>query len=329
MTWITKGDLPFLAYSAATVATRAVPLSYRRRWTIPVADRLGGLWRLADRSAAALGRRNMQAIMGDRLNSAEIDTALREHFNVIVLGKLLNDMLPDLTLEQLEQFLRLEGREHLDAALAKDQGVLLLGAHYGLHGYVPLTLYQRLGLPFNTVVGAEFPIDSWVYNRFVHPVRSRNWHELPVIDNTHGNPQRAMLRCLQAKKSLLIWPDLFNDDLFELSSPQVLRMPLLGHTLPFRTGTFQLAQWTQVPTLPFFILPRADGGFVMRVEPPLTIVQEKSIDGLYTNVLGYVQRLERHIAAHPGLWWQWRQPRLLEIMHPAKPLNVASETGIS
>lgn len=328
MKWITRGDLPFLAYSAATVAMRAIPLASRRRWTIPISDKLGAAWRHLDRSSAALARRNMQVIMGDRLSSAEIDSALQDHFNVIALGKLLNDMLPDLTLAQLEQFLRLEGREHLDAALAQGKGVLLLGAHYGLHGYVPLTLYQRLELPFNTVVGAEFPVDSWAYNRFVHPVRSRNWHELPVIDNTHGNPQRAMLRCLQAKNSLLIWPDLFNDDLFELSSPQVLRMPLLGHTLPFRTGTFQLAQWTQVPTLPFFILPRADGGFVMRVEPPLTIVQEKSIDGLYANLLGYVQRLEGHISAYPGLWWQWRQPRLLEIMHPATPLAVESDPTV-
>ena len=202
MTWITKGDLPFLAYSAATVATRAVPLSYRRRWTIPVADRLGGLWRLADRSAAALGRRNMQAIMGDRLNSAEIDTALREHFNVIVLGKLLNDILPDLTLEQLEQFLRLEGREHLDAALAKDQGVLLLGAHYGLHGYVPLTLYQRLGLPFNTVVGAEFPPSTVGFTidlSILHAAATGM--NCPSSTTRTVTRSGAMLRCLQAKRA--------------------------------------------------------------------------------------------------------------------------------
>ncbi len=314
MPLMTRRDVPFLAYSAATVSLRVFPKSMRLRWLIPISHRLGRAWLMLDRPAAQLCRGNMQRVLGDRLSPAELETAVRQHFYVITLGKMINDLLPELSLAELERFLRLGGSEQLQAAKEPGKGLLLLGSHIGLHGYSPMTLFQRHGYAFEAAVGEEFPIDSRVYRKFVHPVRSRNWSIMPVIPTSTGAPQRRMHLCLQEGKILLLWVDVVNEDLLRLRAPQVIRMPFLGHTMAFRTGALQLAQWMQVPTLPFFTPPRPDGGFTLQIEPPLTIHLEKSLDALRDNMAQYVTRLESRILANPGLWWQWRHPLLMEIM---------------
>jgi lauroyl/myristoyl acyltransferase len=255
----------------------------------------------------------MQTVLGARLAAEEIESEVQRHFYVTALGKVVSDMLPDLTLAGLNQILAIEGETYLKAALAEGRGVLLLGTHFGLHGYVPLTLIKRLGYSFVTVIGQEYSSrDSWIYLHFVHPIRSRNWREMPVI-NPNGNPQREMVTSLQQKQLLMIWPDFINEELFRLPPPHALRVPFLDRSMPFRTGAFRLAQWLNVPMLPFFIVPRPQG-FAMVIEGPLPVTPDNSMAGLMANLTAFTARLETHILLYPGLWWQWRQKWLLEMM---------------
>jgi KDO2-lipid IV(A) lauroyltransferase len=280
-------------------------------------DSLAEWWYRLDKPSVALARANIQAVLGERLSADEVEKAIFDHFHVVALGKVVNDMLPDLSLAELKEFLQVEGEEHLTAALAEGRGVLMLGAHYGLHGYIPLTMLKRMGLNFAAVLGHEFPSDTWVYRNLVYPIRSRNWRQVPVI-NADGNPQREMVARLQRKEILVIWPDLVNEELFLQPAPHVLRVPFLGQTMPFRTGSFRLAQWMKIPTLPFFIVPREGRNrFSMVIEPPLAFSSDNSLEALKDNLGVYLARLQSYIMHHPGLWWQWRQNRLQELVRPA------------
>jgi lauroyl/myristoyl acyltransferase len=126
-----------------------------------------------------------------------------------------------------------------------------------------------------------------------------------------------MVECLQNKQTMIILPDYLDGELFHLPPPHALPVPFLGRTLPFRTGAFRLAQWLDVPTIPFFVVPDGEK-FVLKLSPPLTLSQDKSIEGLRANVAAYATLLEAHIRQYPGLWWQWRQERLLELMGEKK-----------
>lgn len=322
MALVTKGDLPHLAYTAVTVGLRAIPLALRWQGCDRAARQLGQLWYTLDRSSRTLAKSNMRAVLGDRLSEAEIEREVQRHFYVIALGKIMNDMLPDLSLEQLTDFLHVEGEEHLQAALARGRGALLLGMHFGLHGYIPLTLFQRLGYQFVAILGHEYPSTSWAYKQLVYPVRSRNWSQLPVV-NADGSPQRALVEPLRKGQSVMIWPDLVNEELFRQPEPNVIRIPLLGKSMPFRTGAFRMEQWMKVPALPFVWVPR-EHGFTMRIEPPLTLEGDRSLTGLTENVRTYAGRLEEYILRYPGMWWQWRQERLMELMQPLPVERVAA-----
>lgn len=323
MALVTKQDLPFVAYSGVTLALRAIPWRWRLRWMLPVSRVLGRLWYRLDRSNAALGRRNMHSTLGDRYSAERLEAELLRHFQVIAFGKIFNDILPELDLAHLNHILYLDGKEHVDAAMAQNRGALLFGTHYGLHGYVPLTLFQRHGYPFQTVVGAELSDgDSWIYRKLVHPIRSRNWDLMPIINPT-GNPQREMVKALEDKDALLIWPDFVNDELFRLPEPHTLSVPFLGRMMRFRTGAFRLARWMKVPVLPFTVLPDGDR-FVMKVEAPLVLSAETNpLEALRADVAAFARYFEPHVLAHPGMWWQWRQERFDELL-TAEPQTVAA-----
>jgi len=327
MAFITREDLPFLGYTAVTLSLRVIPRSWRLRWSRTLANGLGALWYRLDRSSAALAHKNLRAVLGPRLPDRKLEATAMAHFHNIALHKVINDMLRHLTRQELTRYVTVEGEEHLQQALAAGRGVVLLGAHSGAHGYIPLMVLKRLGYQITPVVGEEAtPHNSWVYCHVVNPIRRVNWNEFPMI-NPVGTPQREMVECLRQGGILVIWPDFIdqNQDLLRLPAPHVLPAPLLGHTIPFKTGTFRLARWLGAPMLPFFFSPRP-GGFTMRIEPPLPANDDKSTAGLLADLAAYTARFEPYLLRYPELWWQWRQRILPDLM---RPLATEPESGHS
>ncbi len=328
MSLITRDDLPFLGYAAATLSLRVIPRPWRLAWSGALANRLGALWYRLDRPSAELTHKNLRTILGVRLPEERLKATALAHFRNIALHKIINDMLRYLTREELTRFVSLEGEEHLRQAQAAGRGVILLGAHFGAHGYIPLMVLKRQGYEITPVIGEEATRhNSWVYWHIVNPIRRVTWNEFPII-NPVGMPQRQMADCLRKGGILAIWPDFIdqNEDLFRLPPPHVLPVPLLGHTIRFKTGTFRLARWLGAPMLPFFFSPRP-GGFIMRIEPPLPSNSEKSTEGLLADLAAYTARLEPYLLRNPELWWQWRQKILLDLMQPIRTEPAAASSG--
>jgi len=308
MAFIVKDDLRVLGYAAATLGLRAVPRSLRFRWSSRLANAIGALWYRLDRPGAVLTRHNLQSVMGDRLSGDEVNEIARRTFQNIVLGKIVNDMLNSLPLEDLSQFLAIEGAEHLDAALAQGRGVVLLGSHFGIHGYASIMLLQHLGYPVTAVIGEEInPKDSWVHRRIAGPIRNRTKEYCSVVD-PDGTPQREMTDALRQNRVLVIYGDVLDQDLKRLSAPLVVPVPFLGHSLPLKTGPFRLARWLKAPIVPFFVVPRPRGRAVL-VEPSLKMSDDYSIEGLRADVAAYVGRFESYLLRHPALWAHWRRQR--------------------
>ena len=212
MAFITREDLPFLGYTAVTLSLRVIPRSWRLRWSRTLANGLGALWYRLDRSSAALAHKNLRAVLGPRLPDRKLEATAMAHFHNIALHKVINDMLRHLTRQELTRYVTVEGEEHLQQALAAGRGVVLLGAHSGAHGYIPLMVLKRLGYQITPVVGEEAtPHNSWVYCHVVNPIRRVNWNEFPMI-NPVGTPQREMVECLRQGGILVIWPDFIGSE---------------------------------------------------------------------------------------------------------------------
>jgi lauroyl/myristoyl acyltransferase len=317
MALVTKHDVPFLGFLAATLGLRLLPTSLRFRSCEAISKRLGSVWYQLDHADAALTRRNLQSVLGSWLSASQVDATARALFQNIVFSKLVNDMLPALTVQDLKQFLYLEGEEHLKQALALGHGVVLLGVHFGLHSYIPLMLLKHLGYPVAAVLGQEIrPDDSWVYRHVIHPVRRRARLRLHVIEPT-GMPQRELANILRQNQVLMILGDVLDQDVLRLSSPHVLPVPLLERLVLLKTGPFRLARWLGAPIVPFFVVSRPDG-FAVVIESPLTLNDERSVHGLASDLTAFTARFESYLLGYPALWAHWRCAELLESMRSAR-----------
>ncbi len=323
MALITKNDLPHLGYLIALLGWRCWPRPWRLRGCPGLARRLGALWYHLDRADAALTRRNLAALLGPRLTAAGVEATARAIFQHVALHKLLHDLVPELSGPELGRWLTLEGEHHLRQGLAQGRGVILLGAHFGLPGYLQLRLMQHLGYQVTAVLGEDHrPQESWLYRRLVHPLRHRARPHFHMLD-PNGLPQREMVDCLRHNRILLIPGDALDQDLWRLPAPYVLPAPLLGRTVPLKTGPFRLARWLKSPLVPFFIIPQA-GRFTMVIEPPLPLSPAQGHGGLQADLATFTARFEPYLLRYPALWAHWRHEALLSLLHPIPDPSPAS-----
>lgn len=266
---------------------------------------LGILWLLAQtpwRFQLGLGRaigRGLHACMRERrriaainlelcfpeLSAAERAQLLRANF--AALGISLFEMAtgwwgPERRLHGLG---RVVGREHLDAALAKGRGVILLQGHFlttDIGG-------QLLGLsiPFTATYA---PPKNPVMRNLTERLRGRH-----VANQIHHERVRDIVRELQANRVVWHGPD---------QSPSrrtSVEAPFFDHPTLSSVSTAKLARVSGAAVIPYQPVRLADGRYELRLEPALENFPGEDI-GVATRRVNDV--IERHIRAAPEqyLW---------------------------
>ena len=156
---------------------------------------------------------------------------------------------------RLERLARVEGREHLAAALAAGRGVLLLGAHFTT----------------NEIAAAALPQTGHAYDIMYKRAGNELVHQL-ALRGRLGRGGRLipsdkfveMLKVLKRGGIVLYAPDQRFD------ADGAIIVPLFGVPALSNPGTTFIARATRCAVLPFFPLRLADGrGYVMRIGAPL------------------------------------------------------------
>lgn len=200
-----------------------------------------------------------------------------------------------IALESSESQLRSEmpvsGREHLDAALAKGNGVIVLSAHLGNFFLVG----TRLAIEgFRVHVLVSPPRDP-AFAELMDDLRSRSGQR-----TVRARPRRAALKELSAvlrrNEIAIVIAD-------EYKHGHGIPVPLFGGIVNARRGPATLALRTGAAVVPALLLRRADDGLELIIEPELELARtDKSRDRVRESILLMTRWLERTVSTYPDQW---------------------------
>ena len=181
-----------------------------------------------------------------------------------------------------------EGREHLDGALAERRGLILLTAHLGNWELAGRHLARRFARPIHMVVASE--ADPGV-ERFLRggagPVR--------FVTRDHPATSVTLLAALRRDEVVAMQGDR------ALGSRGDLAVPFFGAPAPFPRGPFVLARAAGAPVVPAFCVLGADRRYTIVLGAPIRVAP----DGEAAALAAWVRVLEEQVGRHPEQWFNF------------------------
>ncbi len=195
----------------------------------------------------------------------------------------------------------MEGLHHLDSAIARGKGVILLVGHFranrialrylAQNGYRALAVHNRQ--PTNVAEGQ-------LGRRFLQP-RRIEMQKLAFPDHVFVQDPECTLkimRTLRAGGLALIQMD-------GRAGTKPIEYSFLGWRRHLASGIFEIVRLLDCAVVPMLCLGRADG-FRIFFDPMLEIVPATSRDAFVrANLAQFVSVVERQIVAHPEEWRLW------------------------
>lgn len=194
---------------------------------------------------------------------------------------------------------RLEGVEHLKAALAEERGALLLGAHFGNWELLGAA-HVLTGLPpVNVVVR---PLDNPFLDALV--TRGRERAQLRLI------PKRAAVKGVSAA---LARGECVGMMLDQNAGRHGVIVPFFGRPASTARSLAVLALKSGAPVVPAFIHRLPDGDHQVTLEPAIPLVRTGQMDrDVGLNTARFTEAIERQVRAHPEQWFwvhrRWKSP---------------------
>ena len=195
--------------------------------------------------------------------------------------------VPELSREELEARLEIEGLEYLYKALAQGKGVILTSIHMGC----PDVVGQLLAFYDIPVTVPVEPIKPRVLFEYISSLRARKGMRLIPVDG----PLLELFRALRRGEAVGIVAD---RDVTE--SGQI--MSFFGRPARLPDGAVQLARRTGAPIIMGFNIRKPDNTFKVWLEPPI-YVPKKADDKIIRQVMRQiVATMEKYIRAYPDQW---------------------------
>ncbi|HEY6642548.1 LpxL/LpxP family Kdo(2)-lipid IV(A) lauroyl/palmitoleoyl acyltransferase [Povalibacter sp.] len=247
--------------------------------------RIGDLMHILPLSFVRIARRNLELCFPDH-SAAERQRILREHFRSVGIGLFETAMSWWSPNERIHKLTRLEGEEHLQAALARGKGAILLSAHFTTLEIGARALASRL--PTNIMYR---PTSNPVLERFLAKNRSRRAKRAIPRDDI-----RALISSLKANEPVWYAPD----QSYRKKGAEMVRF--FGIPAATNTATSRLARMTGAAVLPYFPerLPGSQG-YRMVIQPMLDNFPS---DSPVADAERFNKIIEAHVRAVPAqyLW---------------------------
>lgn len=255
---------------------------------------------------------NLSIALGDRLNRKEISDVVHQSLRNFTRDFVELGLALETAPEKIRVEIPLVGKGHLETALRKGKGVIVLSAHLGNF----FLLGTRLAVEdYPTYVLVNRPQNGG-------PSELLDHYTLKIGQKTiHSRPRRKaiveLVKVLRDNQLAVVIAD-------EYRSGKGISVPFFGHTVLARRGPATLAMRTGAAVVPMVLARDQEAGLRLIIEPELDIIRSGNPKAdIRTNILRITQWLERTVRSYPGQWnWmniRWQQPwdkGPLEEKHP-------------
>lgn len=242
-------------------------------------------------------RARNQMMRGLSIPETEAIPILKRVFSNALLNMLEFFYLPRLSPENIEKYVVCEGLHHLDHALEKGKGAILLTAHFGNWELCAITL-SMLGYPM-TGIGKQQPNTG--FTALLTEYRSRFGGEVFY----KGAAIRNVMKALKENKFVYIVSD-------QDGGKDGIFIDFLNKPASTPPGPAAFARKCSAPVLPVFMC-RAGLKHMLIIDHPLKLQETQDIDSdIHTNLAIMTKRVEEQIRKYPDewLWFQkrWNTP---------------------
>ncbi len=267
-----------------------------RRSGMAIGRKIGSIAWKHSRRSRRIALENLELIFGEEKSRMQIEQMAENVW--IHMGEILIEAIYLLKTrpEKFESLVRVEGYEHVQQALKKGKGVIILAAHFGNWEFVSALLAFR----GNRV--------SLITRRFNPPLLDRiiagGREKIGYKSIIRGSNIRRVYRELAENGIVLVYNDL------DTWSDGVIA-PFIGRPSWTAQGCAAIAMRTRTPVIPGFCFKDKKGKWVIRFQSPVP-VSVNSTD-LTANVSAMNNRLSRMIMDYPEQWaWfhdRWKTMR--------------------
>ena len=209
----------------------------------------------------------------------------------------------------IERLADVEGREHLEAALAEGKGIFAMTAHIGNWEVLTASGPTLFSTPVTMVTKELKP-------HWLHRVVSVTRELLGIKMACEPRTMQGILRALKKKEIVGFVMDQYT------GAPVGARVPFFGVPVGSHTALATLAIRTGAPVVPAIAVRKPDGRYLIRFEPALATIdagdQESSV---LANTAAYVAITEKWVREFPSQWL-WIHRRWKGDLSPLPPGTV-------
>jgi len=259
---------------------------------------IGRITHATSGSRRAIVRRNIELCFPE-LSTAERNALAKAHFVALGMSVIEMGLGRWGSDEQHLKIGKIEGLEHLNAAIGAGKGVILLSAHF--------TTLEIMG----RVLALNCPPFDAVYRKnrsdFVTELL-RTGREVSADDTIEKRDIKKMVRNLRKGRPVWYAPD----QSYDRKGAEVIEF--FGVPSMHTTATSALARLGKAVTLPFFPQRLDDGSYLFKILPPL---EDFPSDDEIEDTRKYIKVLEEHIRKCPEQYfWIHRKFKNLPDSYP-------------
>lgn len=254
-----------------------------------LATRLGDLlYRVSQGTRANVYDNVAHILEGTPKTSGDMDGIVRGVFHSMAKNYYDLCRVPTLSLAEIARLVKVEGWEHVERALSKGKGVILVTAHFGNTDIVA----QVLALREIPVVAPAEHVQPEVLFQYICSLRANKGIRLIPIDG----PLFELFRALRRNEVVGLAAD---RDITESG----IVVDFFGAPARLPDGYAQLSLRTGAPIIVGFSQRLPDNTFVVHLEPPLELEDTGDRDrDVRAGVEKVVAIMERYIGEHPEQW---------------------------